>query len=227
MEKQIIAFSSGGFSTEGYPSIVDNYILKQCTKVCPKICFLPHATDNAQEYSQKFNLNFSKYDAKLSWLSLFKPQTLDIESFLIDNDIIYVGGGNIRSMLALWREWGLDSILKKAYDNGTMLCGISAGAICWFDYGYAVLKPNEHIELKGLGIIKGILNVHQTELSKREEDFEKIVYKYNVGYGLQDGIVLHFKNENLFNAFSTNVTSKGYIYKNNSKEEIILHSIST
>ena len=225
MKKQIIAFSLGGFSTEGYPSVVDKYILEQCDKEVPSICFLPHTTDDAMRYSQKFFENFSKYNAKLSWLSLFKPQSDDIEDYLLSKDIIYVGGGNTKSMLALWKEWNVDSILKKAYDNGTILCGISAGAICWFDYGYSDSILNNYIELKGLGILEGILNVHQKEQGSREQEFEKIVYNHNIGYGLQDNMVLHFVNANLYKAFSIDNSSKGYVYKNNKKEEIELSKI--
>lgn len=220
LEKQIIAFSTGGFSTDGYPSVVDRYILKQCHKPIPKICFLPHASDNAIAYSQKFFESFSKYDTKMSWLSLYKPQSSDMESYLLNNDIIYVGGGNVKSMLALWREWGLDSILKKAYENGIILCGVSAGAICWFDYAYSDSIPNKYTEVKGVGILKGILNVHQVKESKREKDFENVVYNYSNGYGLQDNTLLHFKNDNFYKAFSVDGFSKGYIYKNKIKTEI-------
>jgi peptidase E len=219
LEKQIIAIGSGGFGAEGYPSIIDKYILEQCKKKSPKICFLPPADDEIG-YSLKFFQNFSKYSANLSWLSLFNPQTADLESYLQDNDIIYVGWGNTKSMLALWREWKVDSILRKAYDKGTILCGISAGAICWFDYGYSDSIPDKYTEIKGLGILEGILNVHQKKQSIREKEFEKIVYNYSVGYGLQDNITLHFKNEILYKALSINEGSKGYIYKNNNKTEI-------
>lgn len=222
MIRQVIAFGYGGFSTESYPSVVDTYILEQCHKENPRICFLPTASENETSYALKFYDNLKHYNAQLSWLSLFKPQTNDIGDYLLSSDIIYVGGGNTKSMLAIWRGWGIDTILKRAYENGIILCGISAGATCWFDYCFSEEIPDTFTELKGLGIIEGILNVHQEALGAREKEFERIVYNYSIGYGVQDNYVLHFIDKSLSRAFSIDGVSKGYIYKAGNKVEIIV-----
>ncbi|MCD2486765.1 Type 1 glutamine amidotransferase-like domain-containing protein, partial [Staphylococcus aureus] len=74
-------------------------------------------------------------DCVPSHLSLFKPPSSDLVSFVMEMDVIYVGGGNTRNLLVLWKEWGLDHILREAWKNGVVVAGISAGAICWFEEG--------------------------------------------------------------------------------------------
>lgn len=130
--KQIIALGGGGFSMEPENPLLDLYVLKQSGKHNPKICFIPTASGDADNYIARFYEFFGKQNCKPSHLSLFKPQTRDLESYLIEKDIIYVGGGNTRNLLALWREWGLDLIMMKAWEQGTVLAGISAGSICSF-----------------------------------------------------------------------------------------------
>jgi len=70
-----------------------------------------------------------------SWTSLFGIVKPGWREHLLAQDIIYVGGGNTRSMICLWREWGADEVLREAYEAGILLCGVSAGAICWFEQG--------------------------------------------------------------------------------------------
>ncbi len=68
----------------------------------------------------------AQLECRAAHLSLIQPHTADLASFVMEQDAIYVGGGNTRSLLALWREWGLDAILRTAYAGGTVLGGISA-----------------------------------------------------------------------------------------------------
>ncbi len=133
--KQIIALGGGGFSMEPENSLLDKYILQQSMKKNPKICFLATASGDSENYISRFYHFFEKQDCQPSHLSLFNPSTRNIESFLLDKDIIYVGGGNTKNLLVLWKEWGLDTILKKAWEQGIILAGISAGSICWFEEG--------------------------------------------------------------------------------------------
>ncbi|TES55669.1 hypothetical protein E2L07_07035 [Halalkalibacterium halodurans] len=133
--KQIIALGGGGFSMEPENPLLDTYILDQCTKANPKICFIPTASGDSEHYITKFYDFFGKQDCQPSHLSLFRPPTRDLESYLLDKEILYVGGGNTKNLLILWKEWGLDSILRKAWKEGILLAGISAGSICWFEEG--------------------------------------------------------------------------------------------
>ena len=71
--------------------------------------------------------------ANRSHLELFRRTVTDLRAFVLAQDIVYVGGGNTANMLAVWRVHGLDTILREAYESGVLLCGISAGACCWFE----------------------------------------------------------------------------------------------
>ena len=114
IQRQVIAMGGGGFMMEPDNPLLDRYIIEQARKPRPSVCFLPHATDDAVRSTFRFFKAFSKFDVKPTYLSLFHPETADIESFLMEQDIIYVGGGNTKSMMALWREWKLDDVLKRA-----------------------------------------------------------------------------------------------------------------
>lgn len=171
IQKQIIALGGGGFSEEPSP-LLDLYVLAQSQSNKPKICFLPTASGDADGYVQKFLQFFERYECTPSHLSLSKLDTSDIAAFLLDKDIIYVGGGDPQSMMAVWREWGVDKILKSAWDNGIVLSGVSAGAICWFEQFETYeddLPPEDTKAVKGLKFLKGAASPHydsQPELAK-------------------------------------------------------------
>ena len=88
-----------------------------------------------------------------------------------------MGGGNTKSMLGVWREWKLDILLKKAYLNGKILCGVSAGAICWFDNGVTDSWASNLNVIDCLGIIKGMCCPHYQEESERRPSLHEILTK--------------------------------------------------
>lgn len=133
--RQIIALGGGGFSMEPDNPLLDLYILKQAKKAKPKICFIPTASGDSDNYISRYYNFFNQQDCKPSHLSLFEPLTRELESCILEKDIVYVGGGNTKNLLALWKEWGLDAILRKAWDEGVILAGLGAGSICWFEEG--------------------------------------------------------------------------------------------
>src|SRR5712692_7684400 len=156
MIKQIIAIGGGGFSMEPNNPLLDLYFLQQTRKANPKICFVPTASGDSEDYLFRFYAVFSQYECRPSHLAFFRKPTAatspltDLEAYLLAQDAIYVGGGNTRSMLAVWREWGLDGILRKAWESGIVLGGISAGAICWFQEGLTDSVPGRLGKLSGL-----------------------------------------------------------------------------
>ena len=173
--KQIIAMGGGGFSMEPENPTLDLYVLKQTGKTRPKICFFPHATDDAVRYVRNFFEAFTKFDCRPASLSLFNPPTSDLESFVLEQDAIYVGGGNTKSMIALWREWGLDRILRKAYRRGVVLAGISAGAICWFEQGLTDSYPGEFRRLDCIGLLLGSCTPHWDGEAGRQKVLRRLI----------------------------------------------------
>ena len=97
----------------------------------PRVCFIP--PEHSDDYIHRFYTAFEKLPCRPTHLSLTGSETSDPIAVVSQNDILYVGGGNTRKMLAIWREHGLDQALREAWQAGKILCGISAGAICWFE----------------------------------------------------------------------------------------------
>ena len=134
MDRQIIAIGGGGFGREINELKIENYIIEQSDIDSPSICFIPTATGDEKDYIETFYKAFDSLGCKTSHIDFFK-RTIKLEEHISEQDIIYVGGGNTKSMLAVWREWKLDEILHKAYINGTIMSGVSAGAICGLKKG--------------------------------------------------------------------------------------------
>jgi peptidase E len=215
-KRQVLAMGGGGFSMEPDNPLLDQYVIKQARKANPSVCFFPHATDDAVRYVFNFYKAFTKLDARPTYLSLFTPPTSDLESFIMEQDIIYVGGGNTKSMLALWREWGLDRILDQAYRNGTVLAGLSAGANCWFQECSTDSIPGKLGMLPCLGLINGSFCPHYDGEVNRRPSLHKLIATEQIiaGYAADDGAAAHFIDDELAFAISSRPLARVYkVYK--------------
>ena len=172
--KQIIAIGGGGFGREIKELKIEKYIADQSNKKNPSICFIPTATGDDSQYIENFYKAFDSLGCKTSHIDFFK-RTINLEKHIDDQDIIFVGGGNTKSMLAVWREWKLDKILHKAYIKGTIMSGVSAGAICWFEKGITDSWKDHQAILPCLGFVKGICCPHYDEEPERIPFVNKIL----------------------------------------------------
>ena len=164
--KQVIAIGGGGFGRSIGALVIEKYILEQSTSDNPRICFIPTATGDDQGYIDNFYKAFEGLNCETSHINLFK-RTIDLKKHIFQQDIIYVGGGNTKSMLAVWKDWGLDLILKEAYEKGIIMSGVSAGAICWFEKGITDSWSDHQATLDCLGFVKGICCPHYDEEPER------------------------------------------------------------
>ena len=147
---------------------IDQEIIRLSGKKHPRVLFIPTASSDAQQYIDDFTDYFSKYlGCKVSVLKLIKQNTSakDIEETILNADIIYVGGGNTLMMMKLWRKLCVDKALFKAYEKNIVLCGVSAGAICWFKFGNSDSRRFKNpaaplIKVRGLGLLDGLLCPH-------------------------------------------------------------------
>lgn len=205
----------GGFSMEPENPLLDDYILAQTNKKKPKICFIGTASGDDQSYIDRFYDAFQLKNCITSHLSLFKNIPSNLEDYILSQDIIYVGGGNTRNMMVLWKTWGVDEVLKKAYHNGIILCGLSAGAICWFEEGLTDSFPNEIRSIDCLGILKGSYCPHYDGEKERQEVYKNKIKtnEMKVGYACEDGVALHFMNEKLEKVISSRETANAYLFK--------------
>ena len=211
--RQIIALGGGGFSMEPDNPTLDDYILKQARKATPKVCFVPTAGGDQDQYIKRFYNAFRSKSCIPTHLSLFDANFTNLEAFVFDQDIMYVGGGSKRNMLVLWKEWGLDDIFKKAYQQDIILAGLSAGAICWFEQGITDPLNGPLYAIDGLGLLKGSACPHYDGEEKRRPFYEALIKEGKVmeGYGINDGTALHFIDECLHKSVrSTQGFGDGY-----------------
>ncbi|GGE66900.1 peptidase E [Priestia taiwanensis] len=210
--RQIIALGGGGFSMEPENPLLDSYILNQSKKENPKICFIPTASGDAQNYIDRFYTFFNEQKCIPSHLSLFKPPTRDLEGFILDKDIIYVGGGNTKNLLLLWKEWGLDAILRKAWEQGIILAGISAGAMCWFEEGLTDSFGDGPAPITSLGFLKGSVCPHYDGESYRQNAYRQFITSNGLqaGFAIDDGVAIHFIDRDIHRIISSRPASKAY-----------------
>ncbi|WP_041865896.1 Type 1 glutamine amidotransferase-like domain-containing protein [Solibacillus silvestris] len=210
--RQIIAMGGGGFSMEPDNPLLDHYILKQAETANPKICFLPTASGDSEQYISRFYSFFNDQNCDPSHLSLFNPPSRDLESFVLEKDILYVGGGNTKNLLTLWKEWGLDSILRKAWEEGVILAGLSAGAICWFEQGVTDSYGDGLEPINCLGFLKGSNCPHYDGETERRPAYHKLMEtnKLHSGIALDDGVAIHYKEQEIHKIVSSRPNAKAY-----------------
>lgn len=210
--RQIVAMGGGGFSMKPENLLLDRYIVGLVKKEKPKVCFVPTASGDAEDYIERFYGSFAELSCTPSHLSLFKPPTADIKSFVFEQDIIYVGGGNTKNLIALWKEWKLDRILKEAWESGIILCGLSAGSICWFEEGVTDSIPNQLTVLKCIGLLKGSNCPHYDGETERRPAYHKLLSEELIseGYAADDGVALHFIADKLEKIVSSRQNAKAY-----------------
>ena len=209
--RNIIAIGGGGFGGSPGQGIIEQYILNQTRKKRPKICFIPTATGDNEAYKVNFYSTFTKLNCEPTHLDFFK-RTPDLKKLILNQDVIFVGGGNTKSMLAVWNEWKLDKILKEAYRNGIVMSGVSAGAICWFQNGITDSWASELKIMPCLNFVRGTCCPHYDEEPERKPFVKNLLDRKKVKkiYAVDGGVALHIKNEENFKSVVFRKTKSSY-----------------
>ena len=209
--RNIIAIGGGGFGGSPGQGIIEQYILNQTRKKRPKICFIPTATGDNEAYKVNFYSTFTKLNCEPTHLDFFK-RTPDLKKLILNQDVIFVGGGNTKSMLAVWKEWKLDKILKEAYRNGVVMSGVSAGAICWFQNGITDSWASELKIMPCLNFMRGTCCPHYDEEPERKPFVKNLLDRKKVKkiYAVDGGVALHIKNEENFKSVVFRKTKSSY-----------------
>ncbi|MEL1231783.1 MAG: peptidase E, partial [Candidatus Neomarinimicrobiota bacterium] len=191
---------------------IEQYILDQSSKSNPKILFIPTASAEPPDYIENFYKVFNELDCNPDHLSLFK-RTPNLKKLFAEQDIFFVGGGNTKSMLAVWKEWEIDQLLKYAYQEGKIMSGVSAGAICWFEKGVTDSWDNELRMLDCLGFIQGNCCPHYDEEPDRIPYTRKFLKEGLMDsiHCIEGGSALHFINESVKHNVSFQESKKSYI----------------
>jgi peptidase E len=204
----ILALGGGGFSMEPENPLLDDFLLSLARRPAgrPRICFVPTASGDADGYVERFEEAFADH-ADTSVLRLFRRTEEDLRAFIGRQDVVFVGGGNTVSLLAVWRSHGLDKVLVDAAADGVVLAGISAGMNCWFEasvtdsYGEDRLDPLPD----GLGLIAGSACPHYDGEEQRRPCYREFVAtaKLPGGYAVDDGCALLLRDGELVEAVSS------------------------
>ena len=214
-EGTIVAMGGGGFSMEPDNPLLDDHVLSLARAARgrdrPRVCFLPTASGDAEGYVARFYAAFAR-KSEASHLALFNRTVLDLETFLLEQDVIYVGGGNTANMLAVWRLHGVDELLRRAWAGGSVLTGLSAGSLCWFEGGttdsFGGLAPLRD----GLGLLPGSHSPHYDGEPGRRPAYHGYVADGSLpdGYAADDGAALVFRATMLDEVIASRPASKAY-----------------
>jgi len=196
---RILAMGGASVQPSSTDWLLHQYLLDLSGRERPRICFIGTASGDDAAYRAGFYATFARH-ADASYLALFDIRVDDIAGFLLDQDVIYVGGGNTANMLAIWRLHGVDKALKAAWEAGVVLGGQSAGAMCWFDagltdsFGPALAPPKD-----GLRSLPGSFCPHYDSESLRRPRYEETVGSGALpdGYAADDGVGLLFEGRDL------------------------------
>ena len=198
-----------------YNPLVDDHILELARlnrgRDRPRVCFVPTASGDSQPYVASFYAAFARR-SEASHLDLFGRTVGDLEGFVLDQDVIYVGGGNTANMLAVWRVHGLDRILARAWDAGIVLAGTSAGANCWFEGSSTDSFGQLAALTDGLGFLPGSHSPHYDGEAGRRPLFHQLIGQGTLadGYASDDAAALVFRDRDLVEAVASLPGARSY-----------------
>jgi dipeptidase E len=208
--RRIVALGGGGFS-DGLDPELDALVLELTGRLRPRVCFIPTASADSEVYVTRFFDAFATR-AEASWLPLFRRRDEDLRQVILGQDLVFVGGGNTASLLAVWRAHGLDVVLREAWQSGVVLAGISAGAICWFTHGVtdsfgAGLEALDN----GLGLLEGSFCPHYDGEALRRPRYRELVGAgLPGGWACDDGAALIFEGAELREAVTARASASAY-----------------
>ena len=215
-ERIVVAMGGGGFTMEPDNPLLDDHILNLARAARgrrrPRICFMPTASGDSLAYIAEFYAAFARR-TDADHLALFNRTVDDIEGLLLHQDVVYVGGGNTENMLAVWRVHGVDRALRRAWEAGVVMAGLSAGSLCWFEagttdsfgVGLAVLSG-------GLGLLPGSHAPHYDGEATRRGHFQRLIAEgvLPAGHAADDGAALIFHGTELAEVVTSRPDARGY-----------------
>jgi len=198
--------------------LLDDFVLQLARRRPARVCFIPTASGDAATYIARFYRALSGRCIPAD-LTLFgsaalprRPaRTADLSTFVGDQDVFYVGGGNTANMLGLWRAHGLDRLLRDAWCGGAVLAGVSAGMICWFRASVTDSFGGIEPLLDGLGFLDGSACPHYDGEPERRPTYQRLISGgFPAGYAADDGAALHFRGSKLAEVVSSRPGAGAY-----------------
>src|ERR1700727_365223 len=128
-----IVAMGGGTLDQPYDPTREHFIFSLARRTRPRAAFLGTASGDSEAYTANFFRSVGGLECDATDLPLFQRREAELRRIVLALDVIYVGGGNTLSLLAVWRAHRLDELLREAWEEGIVLCGVSAGINCWFE----------------------------------------------------------------------------------------------
>lgn len=212
MDKQIFGIGGDFFPPQWKRPLLREHLLSLSSAARPKVCYVGTATGDAAHNTVEFYREFGRHDCETAHLSLYSPPQKDIRSFILRNDIIYVGGGSTKNLMALWNEWGFAEIMREAWEAGIVLSGTSAGSICWFDDCITDSIPEGLTALKCTGLLRGSNSTHYGSHPDRPTTYRELIRTGEVSPGIStdDGCALHYIGEDLHEIVTQDPDARAY-----------------
>ena len=213
MSSCIVALGGGGFSMEPENPRLDRYVLSLARRSPPKICFVPTASGDSDNYIVRFYDAFTVDRCLPSHLRLFSRKIQDLREVILDQDIVYVGGGATAYLLATWRLAGLDAVFREAWERGVVLSGVSAGGVCWFEAGLTDTFGRPLRPLRdGLGFLAGSFCPHYDGEKDRRPAYQRAVAEGAVppGIAADDGVALVYRGAALAEIVSSRPAARAW-----------------
>ncbi len=210
-------------------TLLDDHVLALTGVARPRVCFLPTASGDADHYVVRFYRAFPASRCEASHISLFRRETgvEDPRRHLLEQDVIYVGGGSLVSLMGTWRAHGLDEYLREAWEAGVILCGGSAGALCWFGNALSGFHEGPARQLQGLGLLPYSVAVHYHEEAGRREGFiDAVADGMPAGYGAGDSAAMHFVGTELCEVVSSRPKARAAYVERDSDGVAVEHELA-
>jgi dipeptidase E len=195
-ERRIVAVGGGSFRTDP-GNALDDWLLALTGVARPRVLFVPTAGGDAEPVIEAFRRSFLERRCVPSVLRLFQREHEDLAPLVLEQDLVFVGGGNTANQQAVWRVHGVDALLRRAWEQGTVMAGVSAGGLCWFEEGLSdSFHPTALRPVFGLlGILEGSFCPHYDSEENRRPLYRRLVGDGTLapGYAADDGAALHFR----------------------------------
>jgi peptidase E len=209
----ILAMGGGGFTMEPDIPALDDFVLSLAPAREPRICLLPTAGGDSEAQIHRYYATFGDRSCEPTHVSLFRlgANPVPLREHLLAQDVIYVGGGSMVNLLAIWHAQGLDAILREAWQRGIVLAGLSAGSMCWFEYGITTSTGRPGIT-HGLGFLPGSNSVHYDGEPERRPVFLEAIRAGAIpgGWGTDDGAALLFRGARMTEVVASRPHARAY-----------------
>lgn len=208
--RRTILATSGGFERDARDSLIPSGLAKTALRLSgaqrPKLCFVGTASGDDIGYIQLTYAAFAGWSVDVSHVALFPmPNVEDLRSHLLSQDVVWVGGGSVAGLLAVWSVHGLDEVMREAWESGVVLAGVSAGSICWHVGGTTdSFGPELRPVTNGLGLVPYGNGVHYDSEEGRRPLLHQLVADgaLPTSYAADDGVGLYYAGDELSGVYT-------------------------